>query len=236
MSENIEAVIEPGQTEERCPPKLAAAFVKAQAQMKGAAKDSDNPFFKSKYSDLASVVDALKEPFAKNGLAYTHDVTDVPGGVRVRCILIHESGESWYRPWWKILMKDQTAQGEGSAATYGRRYTLQAASGVVSDDDDGNAASGKAANSAPRGLDAIPRAKKMEGEKSTGRIVDVKAGEDEEEALFKKQLAIMSIDQLREKIIEAEGHIAKTKDDDKRKPVMLTKLARFQLELDARAN
>jgi hypothetical protein len=37
---------------------LAAALAKAQGQMKGAVKDSANPFFKSKYADLASVVEA----------------------------------------------------------------------------------------------------------------------------------------------------------------------------------
>ena len=41
--------------------EMAVAFVKAQKEMKGAKKDTVNPFFKSKYADLASVVDAIKE-------------------------------------------------------------------------------------------------------------------------------------------------------------------------------
>jgi hypothetical protein len=51
--------------------KLSAAFTKAQAEMSGAVKDSANPFFKSRYADLESVIKAIKEPFAKYGLSYT---------------------------------------------------------------------------------------------------------------------------------------------------------------------
>ena len=47
--------------------ELAKAMNLAQAEMGGAVKDSANPFFKSKYADLTSVVKAIKEPFAKMG-------------------------------------------------------------------------------------------------------------------------------------------------------------------------
>ena len=49
--------------------KLAAALAKAQAEIRGAKKDADNPFFKSTYADLASVWDACREPLSKNELA-----------------------------------------------------------------------------------------------------------------------------------------------------------------------
>jgi hypothetical protein len=50
--------------------KLAEAMSKAQAEMGGAVKDSSNPFFKSSYADLTSVIKAIKEPFANNGLSF----------------------------------------------------------------------------------------------------------------------------------------------------------------------
>ena len=50
--------------------ELAKGLVKAQSQMGGAVKDSNNPFFKSKYTDLGSVVKAIKEAFCDNGLSY----------------------------------------------------------------------------------------------------------------------------------------------------------------------
>ena len=48
---------------------LATALCKAQSEMAGASKDASNPFFKSKYADLGSVIKAIKAPFANNGLS-----------------------------------------------------------------------------------------------------------------------------------------------------------------------
>jgi hypothetical protein len=41
--------------------KFGADFAQAQAAMSGAVKDSNNPFFKSKYADLTSVWKASKD-------------------------------------------------------------------------------------------------------------------------------------------------------------------------------
>jgi hypothetical protein len=49
--------------------KLSAALCKAQGAMTGAVKDSTNPFFKSKYADLAAVWDDVRKPFANNGIS-----------------------------------------------------------------------------------------------------------------------------------------------------------------------
>jgi len=58
--------------------ELAKALAKAQGEMKGALRDSQNPYFKSTYADLASVWDAIKEPFTKNGLSFVQAVTFDP--------------------------------------------------------------------------------------------------------------------------------------------------------------
>ncbi len=73
---------------------LAAALAKAQGQMGAAKENAANPYFKTKYADLASIVEAIKEPLASNGLAYTQ-MTDIDeaGGVIVETALIHSSGE-----------------------------------------------------------------------------------------------------------------------------------------------
>ena len=42
--------------------QLAAALVAAQAEMGHAKKESENPHFRSRYADLASVRDAVAEP------------------------------------------------------------------------------------------------------------------------------------------------------------------------------
>lgn len=118
---------------------LAAALNKAQAEMSGAKKEKENPFFKSSYADLNAVVDAIRVPFAENGLSYSQFPVMEESRVGVETILMHESGEfiasTLMLPTGKL-----DAQAAGSAITYARRYALQAVAGIPSEDDDGNQA------------------------------------------------------------------------------------------------
>lgn len=118
---------------------LAAALSKAQNEMSGAVKDAKNPFFKSKYADLSSVVSAIKESFAVNELSYSQFPLLEYGKVGVETILMHSSGE-WMSSKLLLPMTKQDPQAAGSAITYARRYALQAIAGIPSEDDDGNAA------------------------------------------------------------------------------------------------
>ena len=122
--------------------ELAAALSKAQGAITDALRDSNNPFFKSKYADLASVWDACRKPLADNGLAIIQSVTS-SDGIALETMLTHSSGQ-FVSSTVKLLLKDESMQGMGSAITYARRYQLAAFVGVApDDDDDGNAASGK---------------------------------------------------------------------------------------------
>ena len=120
--------------------ELATALCKAQAEMSGAAKDANNPFFKSKYADLGAVVKAVKEPFSNNGLSYSQFPIMLENKVGVETILMHESGE-WISGELVLPMTKQDPQAAGSAITYARRYGLQSVAGIPSEDDDGNNAS-----------------------------------------------------------------------------------------------
>ena len=120
---------------------LAEALAKAQGAMKGAVKDSSNPFFKSKYADLASVVEAIRVAFSNNGLSYIQTVQPSDKDeVRVETTLLHSSGEWIACGFLSLPVSKADAQGYGSALTYARRYSLSAAVGVAPEDDDGNAA------------------------------------------------------------------------------------------------
>ena len=121
--------------------ELATALAKAQGQIKGAVKDSANPFFKSKYADLASVVEAIRNAFAANGLSYIQSVEPSDKDeVRVETTILHSSGEWIGCGVLALPVSKVDAQGYGSALTYARRYSLSAATGVAPEDDDGNAA------------------------------------------------------------------------------------------------
>lgn len=119
--------------------KLAKALAKAQAAIKGAKKDAENPFFKSNYADLASVWDACREALSSNGLAVTQVTEIVDGTIVLRTILMHSSGESISGILPVMVGEKATAQQLGSAITYNRRYGLAAIAGVAPEDDDGNA-------------------------------------------------------------------------------------------------
>lgn len=120
---------------------LASALAKAQGAMKGALKDTDNAFFKSKYADLASVVEAIRVPFSENGLSYvqTTEPSD-KNEVRIETVILHSSGQWISSGILSMPVTKADAQGYGSALTYARRYSLAAAAGVAPEDDDGNAA------------------------------------------------------------------------------------------------
>ena len=128
--------------------KIAPALHKAQASIKGALKDALNPHFKSKYADLSSVIEAVKQPLLDAGIVFLQGVEDAENGVAVETMLLHTSGE-WISSTIKIPASKMDAQGFGSATTYGRRYGLQAMCGVPAEDDDGNAATASAPRITP---------------------------------------------------------------------------------------
>jgi len=119
---------------------IAIAMCKAQSEMGGAVKEAKNPFFKSNYADLGSVIKAIKEPFANNGLSYVQFPIEQGGRIGVETILMHESGE-YLTNSFTVNLSKQDAQQAGSALTYCRRYSLQAVAGIPAEDDDGNKAS-----------------------------------------------------------------------------------------------
>jgi len=119
--------------------KIATALCKAQGVMRGAKKDKDNPFFKSRFADLSSVFEAIRGPFFDNGLSITQTMDVIADGKQIICTrIMHSSGEFIDS---KMLLPVETnPQKLGSAITYFRRYTLMAIAGIPAEDDDGNAA------------------------------------------------------------------------------------------------
>ena len=119
--------------------KLATSLVKAQNEVKHAIKDAKNPFFKSKYADLTTIIDTVKPALNKHGITVLQII--VPEGVET--VLLHESGEfvSGITP--IVVAKQNDPQALGSAVTYARRYGLQAMLSIGADDDDAEGAMGR---------------------------------------------------------------------------------------------
>lgn len=135
--------------------ELAGALAKAQGSIRAALKDATNPHFRNSYATLASVWEAIRDPLSRNGLSVVQLVSSQENDVKVETILMHQSGE-FIGEVLSVPVTKADAQGFGSAITYGRRYTLQAITGVAPDDDDGNAAAV-----------AAPKARSMTAEELT---------------------------------------------------------------------
>jgi len=116
-----------------------AALVAAQMEMGKALKDSTNPVFKSKYADLASVMDACMPALNRHGIAVFQPTVDDESGRYVKTILAHVSGET-VECRVPLIVGKNDMQGYGSAVTYARRYGLMGMAGIAPEDDDGNAA------------------------------------------------------------------------------------------------
>lgn len=125
--------------------ELAAALAAAQAVIVGAVKDSENPFFKSSYPDLASVWDACRLPLSTNGIAVIQSPSTEGARVSVDTLLAHTSGQ-WVHGSVSVTAKEDSPQAVGSAITYLRRYALQSFAGIAPIDDDGEAAHGRGNN------------------------------------------------------------------------------------------
>lgn len=122
--------------------KLTEALAMAQAEFKPAIKDVKNTFFKSNYADLANIVEASRTALTKHGLAVIQLMTHENGLIFLKTILSHKSGE-YVSGLYPIKPVKDDPQGLGSAMTYARRYSYAAICGVVTDDDDGEAAHGR---------------------------------------------------------------------------------------------
>lgn len=131
---------------------LAAALAKAQAEIENASKTASNPHFKSKYADLAEVLNTVRPVMSRHGIAIVQMPSFESGLASVETLMTHSSGE-WISNTCSAPVSKQDAQGVGSAITYLRRYSLAAFAGVAQEDDDGNGA--VAASPAP--LAAAPR-------------------------------------------------------------------------------
>lgn len=121
---------------------LTKALSLFQGEVQNPKNTADNPYFKSKYAPLQEVLSLVRPLLARHGLTIIQSPSGDGREVAIKTILAHESGE-WIEFDPLVLNPEKTTpQGIGSAITYGRRYSLSAALGIASeDDDDGNEAS-----------------------------------------------------------------------------------------------
>lgn len=125
--------------------ELAEALVKAQGEFPAVPKTGENPYFKSRYVTLDSIISAIKGPLSKNGIAYTQLISSAENGHILTTMLVHTSGQ-WISST-ALIGTGHGAKNEmqalGSRLTYMKRYALSAMLGIAGgEDDDGNGSAG----------------------------------------------------------------------------------------------
>jgi hypothetical protein len=125
--------------------ELAKALAQVQKVLKPAKFDATNPFFKSKYASLGSVIEVAKV-LSEHGLSYSQMPISDGWQIGIENILMHESGQ-WISQAVLIPMDIESknpTQEAGKIITYARRYGLASMLGIYSDEDtDGNSGSQK---------------------------------------------------------------------------------------------
>jgi hypothetical protein len=151
---------------------IAGALVKFQSSVSKVAKESNNPFFKSKYASLANILDTIQKPLSESGLA----ISQFPDGNALTTIIIHADSGEWMKSSYVMpVAKQNDPQAMGSAITYARRYALGSILNLnIDDDDDGEKAMGR---QIPKKDELTPKhpswAKAVEHLKTGGLMTDI---------------------------------------------------------------
>lgn len=117
-------------------------FIKFQGEVKNLSKDSDNPYFKSKYLGLDSALEFILPLLNKHNFCLIQSPSFDEDAIVLETCLYHVSGESLIKTM-RMVPADSKPQTVGSCITYMRRYALLPMTGITGEnDDDGSLASG----------------------------------------------------------------------------------------------
>lgn len=141
--------------------ELAAALSKAQGQMSSPPKNrtakvqmKGGGAYSYNYCDLKDVMDAIRKPFADNGLSIIQTPYTTDGSIGIKTTILHTSGQ-WFDGEMSLKETDNRPQTAGSLITFLRRY-MMCMTGVVTDaDDDASLAQGHQAELGVREKNAL---------------------------------------------------------------------------------
>lgn len=139
LEDSIYKITKPAQHRSDDLQELFAALAKAQSEMQTAGLKSENPYFKSKYADMAEIVRVSRPALTKNGLAVIQQILPNEDGQNIlHTLLAHSSGQ-WIESRMRILPSKPDVQSLASYITYLRRYSYAALCGIVASHEDDDA-------------------------------------------------------------------------------------------------
>jgi len=116
------------------------ALSAAQAEMGPVVKGAVNPHFRSKYADLADVMQVALPALNKQGIAAWHSTVISDGTTMMRTTLSHGESDTHINCDVPLIVTKNDMQGMKSATTYAKRIGIESLTGIAPEDDDGNAA------------------------------------------------------------------------------------------------
>jgi hypothetical protein len=121
---------------------LLKALAQFQSECPAIKKNSDNPFFKSKYAALDAIQHHIQPYLTKYGLTVIQPNHWTDGQLFVKTIVHHVDSGEYIESAFPVVTQKHTAQDYGSAVTYAKRYSLTGALNIIveDEDDDGNTA------------------------------------------------------------------------------------------------
>lgn len=176
--------------------QFAAALLAVQQELPKLQRDAINPHFRNKYISLDSLMAAIRPVLAKHGLVWiTQPCRDEQGEPALAYRLVHaQSGES-EGGCMPLMMAKSDPQGQGSAITYARRYSITAMLGLVADeDDDGHKATEGARDG--RSQAAQPSAPRLLTDKERDRVLSGIADTDQDEGLLFAAVGVSGPEEL----------------------------------------
>lgn len=121
--------------------ELNKKLLEVQKEIGAIKKESENPYFKSKYFDINALLAEVKPILNKHELIITQALTSVSGKLGLKTTIMNLNGERLEDVC--PISENPDPQKQGSAITYFRRYALQSLLALEAEDDDGNASSSK---------------------------------------------------------------------------------------------
>lgn len=121
--------------------KVFPALFEVKKKIPALKKQSDNPFFKSKYLELSDILDVLEPLLHEQGLFLTQGTVYRDGKTLVISRFNHAASGQYVESEYPAETGSSKPQELGSAVSYSRRYGLQALGALNAVDDDGQAAS-----------------------------------------------------------------------------------------------
>jgi hypothetical protein len=113
--------------------EITLALSKAQGEMHDPEKNKKG--YNYNYADLAAVLEVVREPFSRNGLAIVQFTVANGEELKMVSLLSHISGQ-WIKSEMILVPKDSTMQELGKVMTYARRYLLAGQAGIYQADPD----------------------------------------------------------------------------------------------------